>query len=136
MLGEPSEGLDYLAEAAQIIEITEERRDEAEVHRVRGDLLDATGDRDSAERAYDRAITVSRRQNAKLFELRASTSLARLWRDQGRLREAHELLAPIYNWFTEGFDAPPLVEAKALLDELEAVRARGAVTEMRGTARL
>ena len=118
MLGQPGEGLNCLAEAAQIIETTEERVNEAELHRVRGDLLNATGDRSAAERSYRQALAVAERQSAKLFELRAATSLARLWRDQGKRAEARELLAPVYNWFTEGFDAPDLIDAKALLDEL------------------
>jgi predicted ATPase len=118
MLGQPVEGLGCLAEAAQIIETTDERDHEAELHRVRGDLLNATGDRSAAEQRYRQAIAIAERQSAKLFQLRASTSLARLWRDQGRCTEAHDLLVPIYNWFTEGFDAPDLKEAKTLLDEL------------------
>jgi class 3 adenylate cyclase/predicted ATPase len=117
-LGQPVEGLKYLAEAAQIIETTGERQTEAEVHRLRGDLLIATGDRPAAEQSYHEALAVARRQSAKLWELRASTSLARLWRDQGKRTEARDLLAPIYNWFTEGFDTPDLKEAKALLEEL------------------
>ena len=71
-----------------------------------------------AEASLRHAINVAQRQNAKLWELRASTSLARLWRDQGRRTDARDLLAPIYEWFTEGFDTPDLKEAKALLDEL------------------
>ena len=67
---------------------------------------------------YCQAITVAERQSAKLLQLRASVSLARLWRDQGKRAEARDLLGPIYNWFTEGFDAPDLKDAKALLDEL------------------
>ena len=117
-LGQPVDGLNCLAEAAQIIETTDERCSEAELHRLRGDLLNATGDPSAAEQSYRQAIAVAKRQSAKLFELRASISLARLWRDQGRRGEARDLLAPIYGWFTEGFDAPDLKEAKALLDEL------------------
>ena len=118
MLGQPVEGLTCLAEAAQFIETTEERVHEAELHRVRGDLLNATGDRSAAEQSYRQALTVAEWQSAKLFELRSASSLARLWRDQGKIAEAQALLAPIYNWFTEGFDAPDLIEAKALLREL------------------
>ena len=70
----------------------------------------------AAERHYRQAIAVAERQSAKLFQLRASTSLARLWRDQGKRAEARDLLGPIYNWFTEGFDAPDLKDAKALLE--------------------
>ena len=85
---------------------------------MRGDLLNAAGDQSGAEQHYRQAIAVAERQSAKLFQLRASTSLARLWRDQGKRAEARDLLGPIYNWFTEGFDAPDLKDAKALLDEL------------------
>ena len=88
------------------------------MHRVYGELQIAVGDPASAEVRLDRAITVARRQNAKLWELRAATSLARLWRDQGKRAEASDLLAQVYNWFTEGLDAPVLQEAKALLDQL------------------
>jgi predicted ATPase len=118
MLGQPVEGLNCLAEAAQIIETTEERNSEAELHRLRGDLLNATGDPSAAEQNYYQALAVARSQSAKLLELRASTSLARLWCKQGKRGEARDLLAPIYNWFTEGLDTPFLEEAKALLDEL------------------
>ena len=90
----------------------------SELHRLNGDLLSAAGERSAAERNYDQALAIARRQRAKLFELRSATSLARLWRGQGKRQEACDLLAPIYNWFTEGFDAPDLIEAKALLDEL------------------
>jgi len=107
-----------LAEAARVVETNEERVYEAELLRVRGDLLNAAGDQFGAEQRYRQAIAVAERQSAKLFQLRASTSLARLWRDQGRRTQAHDLLAAIYNWFIEGFDAPVLKEAKALLDEL------------------
>jgi predicted ATPase len=119
MLGRPGEERNFLAEAARIVETTEERYLKAELlHRVPGDLLNAAADRSGAERAYRQAIAFAERQSARLFQLRASTSLARLWRDQGKRAEARDLLGPIYNWFTEGFDAPDLKEAKALLDEL------------------
>jgi class 3 adenylate cyclase/tetratricopeptide (TPR) repeat protein len=119
MLGRPAEAWHYLAEAAQRIEASDERVYEAEVlYRVPGDLLKAAGDRSAAELKYQQAIAVAERQSAKLLRLRASTSLARLWCDQCRRAEARDLLAPIYGWFTEGFDAPVLKEAKALLDEL------------------
>jgi predicted ATPase len=119
-LGQPVVGLNCLTEAVQIIEATDERRDEAELHRVRGDLLNATGDQAAAEQSYHQALAIARRQSAKLFELRAATSLARLWRDQGKRTEAHDLLAPVYGWFTEGFDTPVLKEAKSLLEQLTA----------------
>ena len=88
------------------------------MHRIPGDLLNAKGDRFAAERNYLQAIAVAEGQSAKLLQLRASTSLARLWRDQGRRAEALDLLDPVYNWFTEGFAAADLKDAKALLDEL------------------
>jgi predicted ATPase len=81
-------------------------------------LLYATGDRSAAEESYHQALAVAKRQSAKLRELLSATSLARLWRDQGKGTEARELLAPVYGWFTEGFDTPVLQDAKALLDEL------------------
>ena len=118
MLGQPVEGLNYLAEAAQIIETTEERFVEAALHRMRGELFNATGNQTAAEHSYHQALAVAARQSAKMFEPGAATSLARLWRDQGKRTEAHDLLAPIYRWFTEGFDTPVLKEAKALRDEL------------------
>jgi tetratricopeptide (TPR) repeat protein len=119
MLGRPAEAWNYLTEAAQMIEATDERRYEAEVrYRVPGDLLTAAGDQSGAERHYRQAIAVAERQSAKLLQLRAATSLARLWRDQERRTEAYDLRAPIFCWFTEGFDVLVLEEAKALLDEL------------------
>jgi class 3 adenylate cyclase/tetratricopeptide (TPR) repeat protein len=118
-LGKPVDGLNCLAEAAEIIETTDERYGEAELHRLRGDLLNATAGPSAAERSYHQAIAVAKPQGARLFELRASVSLARLWCKQDRRGEAHNLLAPIYGWFTEGFDAPDLKVAKALLDSLQ-----------------
>jgi predicted ATPase len=118
MLGQPVEGLNHLAEAAQIIETTDERVGEAELHRLRGNLLNATGDRSAAEQSYHQALAIAKRQSAKTWELLTAISLARLWRDQGKRSEARDLLAPIYGWFTEGLDTPVLKDAKALLDEL------------------
>jgi hypothetical protein len=120
VLGQPVEGLNCLAEAAQIIETTEERVDEAELHRLRSDLLSATGNRSAAEQSYCQALAVAERQSARFLQLRASICLARLWREAGKNLAARDLLAPIYNWFTEGFDAPDPIDAKALLDELGA----------------
>ncbi|HKD58102.1 MAG TPA: AAA family ATPase, partial [Hyphomicrobiaceae bacterium] len=96
-LGHIAESKTYFAEAAQIIAVTDERLGEAELHRLRGDLLNATGDRSAAEQSYHRALAVAKRQSAKPFELRAATSLARLWRDQGKRTESRHLLAPVYN---------------------------------------
>jgi predicted ATPase len=118
VLGQPAEGLSKTKEGAQFIEATEERIWEADLHRVQGDLLNATGDHDGAEGSFHRALAVARHQSAKTLELRAATSLARLWCNQGRRAEARSLLAPIYNWFTEGFDTPVLKEANALLEQL------------------
>jgi tetratricopeptide (TPR) repeat protein len=118
-LGQPAEAWRYFADAARMVGATDERVSEAEVlHRMPGDLLKATGDQSGAEQHYRQAIVIAERQSAKLLQLQASTSLARLWRDQSKRVEARDLLAPIYGWFTEGFDAPVLKEAKALLDEL------------------
>jgi predicted ATPase len=117
-LGQPAEGLSRLHEAAQLIETTDERYYEAEVHRVRGDLLRITDQHAEAEESYRKALKVAERQNAKAHQLRAATSMARLWRDQGERDEARELLAPVYSWFTEGFDTRDLKEAKTLFDEL------------------
>jgi class 3 adenylate cyclase/predicted ATPase len=94
-LGEADEALNCLAEAAQIMEATDERYHEAELHRLRGDLLEKAGNETAAEESYLRALTVANRQGARTFELRAATSLARLWRDQGKRAEARDLLAPI-----------------------------------------
>ena len=98
--------------------MTEERIAESELHRWRGDLSKARDDQDAAEQSYQRALAVARRQSARSLEIRAATSFARLWRDQGKRTEARDLLAPVYGWFTEGFDTADLKEAKALIDEL------------------
>jgi predicted ATPase len=118
ILGQLVEGLNCLAEAAQIIETTGERHNEAELYRLRGNLLDAMGDRSAAEESYHQALAVAKHQSAKLWELLSATSLARLWRDRDKGTEARDLLAPVYGWFTEGLDTPVLMQAKALLDEL------------------
>ena len=92
---------------------------DADLHRLDGDLLLATGGpADEAAARYHRALAIAREQGARSFELRATTSLARLWRDQGRRAEARDLLASVYGWFTEGFDTRDLIEANALLEEL------------------
>ena len=93
---------------------------DAEVHRVRGELLLRLEPADiaGAEAAFARAVEIARLQHTKAFELRTATGLARLWREQGKRTEARDLLAPIYGWFTEGFDTLDLKQAKSLLDEL------------------
>ena len=118
MTGQSDEGLKRLTEAAELIERTQERWPGAETHRLRGALLLSMNDHAAAEESYHQALTAARRQSAKFWELRAATSLARLWRDQGKRTEARDLLAPIYGWFTEDFDTPVLQDAKALLDQL------------------
>jgi predicted ATPase len=105
-------------EALQIAGRTGEHWFLAELDRQKGKLLLRQGHSEAAEELYYKALDIAREQEAKLWELRAAASLARLRRDQGRRAEARDLLAPIYGWFTEGFDTPDLREAKALLDEL------------------
>src|SRR5215475_9776076 len=107
-----------LVEAAQLIETTHERSSEVELHRLRGDMMNARGDQAAAEQNYRRALAVAEEQSAKTLRLRAATSLARLWRSQGRCSEARELFAPAYGSFREGFDTPVLRDAKALLNQL------------------
>jgi predicted ATPase len=117
LAGQAAEGLTLLGEALQIVERTGERWLEAELHRHKGQLLLRQGHPDAAEEFYWKALCIAREQKAKLWELRAAPSLAGLRNDQGRRAEARDLLAPVYEWFTEGFDTPDLKEAKALLDE-------------------
>jgi predicted ATPase len=109
-----------IGEAMLAMETGQERWCEAEVHRIAGEiaLLSSEPDAAKAEASFERALTVARAQQAKSWELRTAMSMARLWRDQGKRNEARELLAPVYGWFTEGFDTLDLKEAKALLDEL------------------
>ena len=117
--GQVEEGLTLLDAALQIVERTGERWLDAELNRHKGQLLLRQGYPKAAEELYCRALSIAVEQEAKLWELRAAASLARLRRDQGSGAEARDLLAPIYKWFTEGFDTPDLKEAKVLLDELE-----------------
>ena len=111
-----------LEEAIKLIEYSGHRMDEAEVNRVLGELLwqQPTHDWAGAETSFLKALEVARAQEAKGFELRAAMSLAQLWRSQGKRKEGHDLLAPVYGWFTEGFDTKDLKAAKALLEELTA----------------
>ena len=116
--GQIEEGLTLLDDALQIVERTGERWLAAELNRHEGQLLLRQGHSDAAEQRYRRALSIAQEQEAKLWELRATVSLARLWRDRGRRVEARNLLAPVYGWFTEGFRTRDLKDAKALLDEL------------------
>jgi class 3 adenylate cyclase/predicted ATPase len=118
MAGQIEEGLTLLEEAFQVVERTGERWLEAELQRHKGQLLVRQGQTEVAEELYCKACSVAREQEARLWELRAAVSLARLCRDQGRRAEARQLLAPVYGWFTEGFDTADLKDAKALLGEL------------------
>jgi predicted ATPase len=116
--GEIEEGLTLLDDALQLVEQTGQRWLAAELTRRKGQLLLRQGQPETAEELYRKALVIAEEQEAKLWELRAAVSLARLRRDQGRCAEARDLLAPVYGWFTEGFDTPDLKEAKALLDQL------------------
>ena len=120
-LGHPADGLQALAEAHTLVEQHEERYWEAEVSRLRGVvLLRQPGTPPAEAEAWlQRALDVARHQQAKSWELRTAMSLARLWQQQGKRAAAHDLVAPLYGWFTEGFDTADLTEAKVLLQELE-----------------
>ena len=110
----------FIREAMTAVATTKESWCEAEVHRIAGEIALKSPEPDAAkaEAHFKRALALARQQEAKSWELRASMSLARLWRDQGKVQQSRELLAPVYGWFTEGFDTRDLKEAKALLDEL------------------
>jgi len=116
--GQIDDGLSLLDDGLQIVERTGERLLEAELNRHKGQLLLRQGHTDAAEEFYRKALSVAEEQGAKLWELRAAMSLARLCRDRGRRTDARHLLVPVYGWFTEGIDTPDLKDAKALLDEL------------------
>jgi predicted ATPase len=116
--GRPEDGLTTLAEALGFVDQSGERIWEAEMHRVRGELLRAVGDESEADASFLQAIDVARRQQAKSWELRAATSLARLWLEVGKTDDARRMLAEVYDWFTEGFDTPDLREAEELLGSL------------------
>ena len=118
--GRPAEALELFKDALAAAEVSGEHWWLAELHRLRGRLLVARGQHDEGEACFRCAIDVSRTQSAKTLELRAATSLARLRSDRGKNAEARDLLAPIYGWFTEGFDTLDLKEARMLLDELHA----------------
>ena len=119
-LGQFDDALSHIGEAITAVEATKEKWCEADVHRIAGEIALMSPERDAAkaEACFERALAVARAQQAKSWELRAAISMARLWRDQGKPDEARDLLAPVYGWFTEGFDTLDLKQAKALLDEL------------------
>jgi predicted ATPase len=121
-LGKFDDAWRCISEAITAVETTKEKWWEPEVHRTAGEIAWMSPQRDAAkaEDYFERALAVARQQQAKSWELRAAMSLARLWRDQGKVQQARELLAPVYGWFTEGFDTRDLKEAKALLEELAA----------------
>jgi predicted ATPase len=125
--GQAEEGLTVLAEALGVVDKNEERFYEAELYRLKGTLtlqqfqVQSSKFKEAeaeAEACFLKAIDVARKQQAKSLELRAVMSLSRLWQQQGKKKEAHEMLAEIYGWFTEGFETKDLQEAKALLEEL------------------
>ena len=117
---QPETGLTALAEALTLMDTIGERVWEPELYRLKGALLlqQSSDHQAEAETCFAQAIAIARTQQARSFELGAATSLARLWQQQGKREEAHDLLAPVYHWFTEGFDTADLKDAKALLDEL------------------
>jgi predicted ATPase len=120
-LGQFDEAGRCMGEAMSMIETTKERWSEAEVNRLAGEIALMVPEADSAnaEAYFERALGVARKQQAKSWELRAAMSMARLWRDQDKRQQAHDVLAPVYGWFTEGFDTLDLKEAKALLEQLK-----------------
>jgi class 3 adenylate cyclase/predicted ATPase len=121
ILGKPETGLAVLGEALTHADKTGERWYESECYRLKGALLlqQSSSNQTEAESCFLQAISIARSQEAKSFELRTATSLSKLWQHRGKRQEAHDLLAPVYGWFTEGFDTADLQEAKALLEELE-----------------
>jgi len=119
-LGEPEAGLAVLTEALALTDTTGARWYEAELYRLKGALLlqENADNQAEAETCFHHALNIARNQQAKSFELRTATCLAKLWQQQGKRQAAHDLLSPVYNWFTEGFDTLDLKDAKALMDAL------------------
>jgi predicted ATPase len=123
--GQIEEGMIALTEALAAVDRTAERMYEAELYRLKGELtlqqFNVQGSKfqvEEAEECFQKAIAIARRQTAKSLELRVTVSLARLWQQQGKQKEAHQMLSEVYGWFTEGFDTKDLQDAKVLLDEL------------------
>ena len=123
-LDQPEIGLDLLDEAIKTVELTNERFFEPELYRLQGNMLLTLGKRGEAEARLRRALTTAQQQQARWWELRATTSLAKHWQDEGKYLEAYFLLQPVYGWFVEGFDTAALKDAKALLDELRNLSGR------------
>jgi predicted ATPase len=122
IMGQPEAGLTVLAEALTRVDTTGERWYAPELYRLKGELIllqENAEHRAEAESCFHHALAIAQNQQAKSLELRAATSLARLWHQHGKRQEAYDLLAPVYNWFTEGFDTADLKEARGLLNELE-----------------
>jgi predicted ATPase len=124
-MGQPEAGLAVLAEALTLADKTGERWYEPEIYRLKGALLlqQSAANHDEAQACFHHALEIARAQQAKSLELRTATSLSRLWQQQGKRAEAYELLAPVYGWFTEGFDTADLQEAKMLLQGLSGEQA-------------
>jgi predicted ATPase len=120
--GRLDQGLVALEQAQELIERTDERRWEAEIHRLTGELtlrLHPSDKMDKATACFERALSVAGKQGARALELRAAASIARVWGDNGKREKACDLLAPVYGWFSEGFDTPDLDEARTVLDALQ-----------------
>ena len=120
-VGQAEAGLTVLTEALTVVDRTGAHFYEAELHRLKGELVlqsRVEGAESEAEACFEQALAIARQQHAKSWELRAALSLARLWQQHGKAAEARALLAPVYDWFTEGFDTKDLQEAKMLLEEL------------------
>jgi predicted ATPase len=118
--GGVGEGLQILDQEIDVVASTGERAWDAELRRAQGQLLlmQSSNNELAAEGCFHEALRIARDQNAKAWELRAATSLARLWQSRGRTGDARELLEPVYGWYSEGFDTPDLVEAKQLLNSV------------------
>jgi predicted ATPase len=118
-LGQFDDAWRCIGEATMAVDTTKEKWCEADIHRTAGQIVLRSPERDAttAQKHFERTLDIARAQQAKSWELSAAMSLARLWREHGKVQQARELLAPVYGWFTEGFDTRDLKEAKALLEE-------------------
>ena len=119
MVGQPEKGLAVLSQALALVNANGERAWEAELYRLKGELLLSQGNSEKQAETYlNRALDIARRRQARSLELRVVISLSRLWRQRGKQQQARARLAEIYGWFTEGLDTPDLAEARSLLQEL------------------